>query len=116
VITEKVVSIRLSAWIAFDLDWGVAGMENTGMTIQGRVHNGIVVLEGGVPLPEGAEVTVSYRGPNVRPSRAKKRRIKVPLVRTGKPASLNLTSERIAEILQEEDIANFGKFVRKRKS
>jgi hypothetical protein len=86
------------------------------MTIQGRVHNGVVVLEGAPPLPEGAEVIVSYPGPKKRPSRAKKRRIKVPLVRTGKPGSLKLTNDRIAQILQQEDVANFGKFLRKGKS
>jgi hypothetical protein len=40
----------------------------------------------------------------------------VPLVRTGKPGSLKLTNDRIAQILQEEDIGNFGKYLRKRKS
>jgi hypothetical protein len=86
------------------------------MTIQGRVHNGVVVLEGALSLPEGAEVTVSYRGPKERRLPAKKRKIKVPLVRTGKPASLNLSNDRIAQILQEEEFGNFGKYLRKRKS
>jgi hypothetical protein len=91
-------------------------MENAFMTIQGRVHNGVVVLEDASSLPEGAVVTVSYRGSKERLARARKRTIKVPLVRTGKPGSVNLTNDRIAEIQQEEDIANYGKFVRKRKS
>ena len=29
------------------------------MEIRGRVHNGVVVLEGELPLPEGTEVIVS---------------------------------------------------------
>ena len=29
------------------------------MVISGRVHNGVVVLEGGLTLPEGMQVTVS---------------------------------------------------------
>ena len=33
--------------------------ENAGMEIRGRVHNGVVVLEGELPLPEGTEVIVS---------------------------------------------------------
>jgi hypothetical protein len=33
------------------------------MEIRGRVHNGVVVLEGELPLPEGAAVTVTYPAP-----------------------------------------------------
>jgi len=73
------------------------------MEIRGRVHNGVVVIEGEVPLPEGAAVTVTYPAPaGITPSVPKKR-IQVPLVRTGQPGSVNLTGERIAEILDEED-------------
>src|SRR5437870_5212288 len=32
---------------------------NDGMVIPGRVHNGVVILEGGPALPEGTRVTVS---------------------------------------------------------
>jgi hypothetical protein len=73
------------------------------MEIPGRVQNGVVVLEGAPAIPEGAKVTVSYHGPNHSPSLVKKRRIEVPLVRTGQPGTVNLTGETIAEILDEED-------------
>jgi hypothetical protein len=63
----------LGRGFASDLASRVAGTENTDMTIQGRVHNGVVVLDGAFSLPEGAEVTVSYRGPKERLSPAKKR-------------------------------------------
>jgi hypothetical protein len=36
---------------------------NGGMEIPGRVHNGVVVLQGGPALPEGAAVTVCYPVP-----------------------------------------------------
>jgi hypothetical protein len=73
------------------------------MTIPGRVQNGVVVLQGGPALPEGAAVSVSYPAPaDSAPVRAKKR-IQVPLVKTGRPGSVHLTGERIAEILDQDD-------------
>ncbi len=81
------------------------------MVIRGRVQNGVVVLEGGPPLPEGTEVTVSCDaalGPD-KP-KVEKRRVELPLVRTGKPGSLDLTAERVAEILEEEDFSRMRPF------
>ena len=73
------------------------------MILAGRVHNGVVVLESGSTLPEGAAVTVSY--PPLPKSKvvAQKLRIQVPLVRTGQPGSVSLTGARIEEILNDED-------------
>ena len=73
------------------------------MEIPGRVQNGVVVLEGHPALPEGAAVTVTYRGLAGARADLPRTRIQVPLVRTGQPGSLNLTGKRIAEILNEED-------------
>ena len=73
------------------------------MVIAGKVVGGVVVLEGNPQLPEGATVTVSYEGPTGITSAVAKKRIQVPLVRTGQPGSVNLTNDRIAEILDEED-------------
>jgi hypothetical protein len=75
------------------------------MDIRGRVQNGVVVLENGPPLPEGAAVTITY--PAVAPPKptGEKRRIQVPLVKTGEPGSVQLTNARIAEILDQEDAA-----------
>jgi hypothetical protein len=81
-----------------------AWLDNTGMEIPGRVQNGVVVLQSETVLPEGAAVTVHYPGVVASPSSGKKR-IQVPLVRTGQPGSVNLTSERIGTILDEEDAA-----------
>jgi len=75
------------------------------MEIPGRIQNGVVVLEGAPALPEGAKVTVSYHGPTCVPPAVQKRRIEVPLVRTGQPGSVILTGEQIAEILDEEDVS-----------
>ena len=73
------------------------------MIIPGRVHNGVVVLEGGPALPEGAAVSVSYPAAGGSTPVREKRRIQVPLVRSERPGSVQLTGERVAEILDEED-------------
>ncbi len=71
------------------------------MVIPGRVQNGVVVLEGGPVLPEGAPVTVSWdHAPRPTPQR-----VEFPLVHSEHPGTLNLTNERIAEILDEEDVS-----------
>jgi hypothetical protein len=79
-------------------------MTNNGsMTVPGRVQNGVVILEGATALPEGAAVSVTYSGPNRSAPAPNKKRIEVPLVRTGRPGTLMLTGELIAQILDEED-------------
>ena len=75
------------------------------MVIPGRVHNGVVVLEGDSALPEGAVVAVSYDEPPATSRTSGNHRIQVPLVRTGEPGSVHLTGQRIAEILNDEDAA-----------
>ena len=75
------------------------------MVIRGKVVGGVVVLEPGPKLPEGAAVTVYYPAPTGLKPAVGKKRIQVPLVRTGQPGSVHLTGERIAEILDEEDAA-----------
>ena len=76
------------------------------MVITGRVENGVVVPPAGTTLPEGAEVTVSYPLPAAA-RHGEKQRIQLPLVRSTHPGSLKLSNERIAEILEEEDLASF---------
>jgi len=73
------------------------------MEIFGRVHDGAVILEDGIRLPEGAAVRVLYPAPAEPEPAVRRRRIQVPLVRTGQPGTLHLTGERIAEILDDED-------------
>jgi hypothetical protein len=87
-----------------ELDSAVHGKDNGVMEIPGRIHNGVVVLEGSSELPEGAAVTVTY--PPLRPvvNSCEKRRVQFPLVRSANPGSVNLTNERIAELLNDEDV------------
>jgi hypothetical protein len=75
------------------------------MIIPGRVHNGVVILEGGPALPEGAAVSISYPAQVAPQPLLEKRRIQVPLVRSDRPGSVLLTGERMAEILNEEDVS-----------
>ena len=74
------------------------------MVVLGRVQNGVVVLDGDSALPEGAVVQVSYGEPPAKKI-AGCTRVQVPLVKTGRPGSVQLSGERIAEILDEEDAA-----------
>jgi hypothetical protein len=80
--------------------------ENDGMEIQGRIHNGVVVLEGELPLPEGAIVTVLYSGAPPANSSEAHRRVRFPLVRSSRPGSLQLTAERVAELLEDEGVSS----------
>lgn len=79
--------------------------DNAGRQIPGRVENGVVVFEGDVSLPEGTRVVVFQLSPGEQASRASKKRVELPLVKSGEPGSIHLTNERIQEILDEEDIA-----------
>jgi hypothetical protein len=76
------------------------------MVVIGRVQNGVVVLDGESALPEGAVVTVSYSESPAKQATVGKTRIQVPLVRTGRPGSVDLSGERVAEILDNEDAAS----------
>jgi hypothetical protein len=74
------------------------------MTIPGRIAGGVVVLEGDSTLPEGTPVSVISRvSPVIRVSKRRKR-VVLPLVPSKKPGSVDLTSERIAEILLEGNV------------
>ena len=73
------------------------------MEISGRVHNGVVVLEGGSTLPEGMAVSVvPHVSPVIRVAK-RQRRVVLPLVPSEGPGSVGLAGERIAEILDEQD-------------
>jgi hypothetical protein len=73
------------------------------MDVPGRVENGVVVLEGGMTLPEGAQVVGSLRrGPDIRVAPTQ-RRVQLPIFDYGGPPDIGLTNDQIAEILTRED-------------
>jgi len=75
------------------------------MTVKGRVKNGVIVLEGGVTLPEGAAVTVSCDvATAIQP--ATKERVEFPLVHSQHPGTLRLTARWIADLLEEQDVSS----------
>lgn len=74
------------------------------MQIPGRVKNGVVILEGGPPLPNGAAVIVLFDVPSV-PEEPVARRVPFPLVHSKNPCSVRLTSQRVAELLDEEEVS-----------
>jgi hypothetical protein len=78
-------------------------VDNECMDVPGRVENGVVVLEGGMKLPEGARVVVSLRrGPNVRVATTQ-RPVQLPIFDYDGSPDLDLTNDQIAEILTRED-------------
>src|SRR5262249_46047015 len=89
---------------AAGLDPADRSAHNDGMEVQGRVHNGVVVLEGELPFPEGTPVTVLYRGAPASESTDVRRPVRLPLVRSDRPGSRRLTAERMTEILEDEDV------------
>jgi len=72
------------------------------MIIHGRVHNGVVVLEGGLTLPEGTHVTVSCSAAPSSEQLQQKRQVTLPLVPSKRPGTLQLTAERVAEVLDDD--------------
>ena len=74
------------------------------MVLAGKVIGGVVVLEGPGTLPEGTAVSVvPHTSPVLRVAKHG-RRVRHPLVPSDKPGSIDLTNDRIAEILQEQDV------------
>jgi len=72
--------------------------------IAGTVENGVVVLDGSVSLPEGSNVVVTYRTTPVIRVAKNQKRVEFPLFPSSEPGTLDLTNERIAEILDDEEI------------
>lgn len=75
------------------------------MELLGRVDQGVVVPQGDAHLPEGAMVRILYEPEPVEAMTNAGHRVEFPLVRTGKPGTLHLTNEMIAEIFDEEDFS-----------
>lgn len=73
------------------------------MDFRRRVQNGVVVLDEGTVLPEGALVRVSYQGGPVIHVSKHQKRVVFPLVRSSTPGTVHLTNEQIGEILDAED-------------
>ena len=73
------------------------------MEIQGTVQNGVIVLDGSTTLPEGTVVTVVPRSGLVIQVAKNPRSVEFPLFPSDAPGTIELTNERLGEILDEED-------------
>ncbi len=75
------------------------------MDINGRFQNGVVVLDGGLTMPDGTPVIVSLPGTVALPPRSDRprKRIVFPIIPSENPGSLDITAEQIAEVLDQED-------------
>lgn len=73
------------------------------MVTMGVVHNGMIVIDGGIPLPEGTRIRVSIE-PEVSVSHPASHHVEFPLVHSKTPGRLHLTNEMIAEYLDHDEI------------
>jgi len=73
------------------------------MRIKGRVRRGVILLPKGVTLPEGAEVIISCESQSASDSMKEAKRVEFPLVHSKHPGTLQLTFERVAELLDQDD-------------
>ena len=71
--------------------------------LPGRVENGVIVLDEPATLPEGARVCVSYHTTPRIYVAAVHKPVVLPIFDYDGPADIDLTNERIAEILDRDD-------------
>lgn len=73
------------------------------MQIRGHIHDGLVVLDRDPGLPNGTEVSVSL--PMGMDAKIRQR-VTFPLIPGKSPSSVDLTNERIAEIMDDDDASS----------
>lgn len=76
------------------------------MEIPGVVQNGVVVLDGTIELPEGAAVLVMYGASPVIRVAQNPKPVALPIFDSGESGTIDLTNDRIAEILDQEDASS----------
>jgi hypothetical protein len=79
--------------------------ENGNMVLHGRIEHGTVVLTDNVSLPDGTEVTVVVEPRSETTEASHGQRVNLPLVSSKQPGSRTLTANRIAEILDDDDLS-----------
>ena len=88
------------------LDSARKPVENNDMVVLGRVQNGVVVFEGGLTLPEGMQVIVSPTLNSTTNTVKSKHRVRLPLVPSDFSGTFELTEDRIAELLDDDDVSS----------
>ena len=72
------------------------------MIANGHISNGVIVIDGSLPFPEGTRVTVSLTPAVVATTPSTPRRVALPLVSSNKPGSRPLDAARVAELLDDD--------------
>lgn len=88
------------------------GADNSHMTLIGHSRDGVIVLDGGVTLPDGTPVAVvPSRSPRVEtlPNGCRilrfstpGHRVQLPLVASANPGSIRLTPEQMDDLLYDD--------------
>jgi len=72
------------------------------MLATGHISNGVIVIDGSLPFPEGTRVTVSLAPAAETTAPSNPRRVALPLVSSNKPGSRPLDATRVAELLDDD--------------
>jgi len=80
--------------------------DNVCLEIQGFVQNGVVVLDDSMSLPEGAAVVVTYRAPPEIRVATNPKPVVLPIFDSDEPDTIDLTNDRLTEILDQEDASS----------
>ncbi len=76
------------------------------MEISGVIQNGVVVFDGRVPLPDGTVVVVTTQTAPVVHVADQPVAALLPIFPSDQPGAIDLTNDRIAEILDQEDASS----------
>jgi hypothetical protein len=75
------------------------------MKFFGKVQNGVVVFEAACPFPEGAGVSVLFPASQAPANLEPAQRVQLPLVPSDRPGTIELTNDKIAELLEDDDLS-----------
>jgi len=74
------------------------------MLLHGHIKNGVVVFPESISLPDGIKVTVIVQ--SLPAASGDGQPVQLPLVPSKHPGSRPLTAERVAELLDEDDLSS----------
>lgn len=77
------------------------------MEIQGVVQQGVVAVDDAISLPEGAFVVVTYQQAPVLRVARNPVPVMLPIFDWGEPGTIDLTNDRIADILDRDDTSSY---------
>jgi hypothetical protein len=78
-------------------DVRACGVYNAIMILHGHFENGVVVLDGGTPLPDGTAVTIAEQTQAPKPTLLSAGCSPFPLIQSQHPGTLDFSTEQINE-------------------